>query len=126
LINQAQLTAVESNGGKTNLIISDFGMRDAYAALVVADKRFVNTLELDGGFKGLDMNGIAWVADGDCSGNTVYFIDTEHLQVMQMSDWNWMDRDGSVLSRVASTDAYEAVLYWYAELTTDRPKSSHS
>jgi len=120
---QAQLTAVESNGGKTNLIISDFGMRDAYAALVVADKRFVNTLELDGGFKGLDMNGIAWVADGDCSGNTIYFIDTEHLQVMQMSDWNWMDRDGSVLSRVASTDAYEAVLYWYAELTTDRPKS---
>jgi hypothetical protein len=120
---QSQITAVEANGGKVNLIISDHAMRDAYAALVVADKRFVNTLKLDGGFMGLDYNGIAWVADADCSPNTVYFVDTDHLQIMQMSDWNWMDRDGAVLSRVADSDAYEAVLYWYADLTTDKPRA---
>jgi len=120
---QAQITAVEANGGKTNLIISDHAMRDAYAALVVADKRFVNTMDLDGGFKGLEYNGIAWVADGDCPPNTVFFLDTDHLQIMQMSDWSWMDRDGAVLNRVADADAYEAVLYWYADLTTDRPRA---
>ncbi len=120
---QAQITAVEANGGKTNLIISDHAMRDAYAALVVADKRFVNTMTLDGGWKALEYNGIGWVADSDCPPNTVFFVDTDHLQIMQMSDWNWMDRDGATLSRVANSDAYEAVLYWYADLTTDRPRA---
>lgn len=120
---QAQITAVEANGGKTNLIISDHALRDAYAALVVADKRYVNTMKLDGGFMALEYNGIPWVADADCPINTVFFIDTDHLQIMQMSDWSWMDRDGAVLSRVANSDAYEAVLYWYADLTTDKPKA---
>jgi len=120
---QASLTSVEANGGKTNLIISDHALRDAYAALIVADKRFVNTMKLDGGFTALEYNGIAWVADGDCPANTIFFVDTDHLQIMQMSDWSWMDRDGAVLSRVADADAYEAVLYWYADLTTDKPKA---
>lgn len=120
---QSQVTAVEANGGKTTLIISDHAMRDAYAALVVADKRFVNTMKLDGGFMALEYNGIPWVADADCSPNTVYFIDTDHLEIMQMSDWSWMDRDGAILSRVSGADAYEAVLYWYADLTTDKPRA---
>jgi hypothetical protein len=120
---QASLTSVESNGGKTNLIISDFALRDAYVAQVVADKRFVNTLKLDGGFTALEYNGLPWVADGDCPKNTIFFVDTDHLQIMQMSDWKWMDRDGAVLSRVSGEDAYEAVLYWYADLVTDKPKA---
>ena len=120
---QASLTSVEANGGKTNLILSDHAMRDAYAALVVADKRFVNTMKLDGGFTALEYNGIPWVADSDCPNSTVFFADTDHLQIMQMSDWSWMDRDGAVLSRVSGSDAYEAVLYWYADLTTDKPKA---
>lgn len=120
---QDSITAVEKNGGKTNLILSDHDVRDTYAALVIQDKRFVNTLDLDGGFKALEYNGIPWMADVDCLPNTVYFIDTEHLEIVQMSSWNWMDRDGSVLSRVAGSDAYEAVLFWYADLATDRPRA---
>jgi len=120
---QDSITAVEKNGGKTNLILSNHDLRDAYASLVVADKRFVNTLDLDGGFKALEYNGIPWVADKDVYPNTVFFIDTEHLQIMQMSDWDWMDRDGAVLSRVSGSDAYEAVIYWYADLVTDRPRA---
>jgi len=120
---QASLTSVEINGGKTSLIISDHALRDAYASLVVADKRFVNTMKLDGGFSALEYNGMPWVADADCPANTIFFVDTDHLQIMQMSDWSWMDRDGAVLSRVSGEDSYEAVLYWYADLTTDKPKA---
>ena len=120
---QASISAVEKNGGKTNLIICDHAIRDAYAALVIADKRFVNTLDLDGGFKALEYNGIPLVADADCPPNTMFFLDTEHLQIMQMNDFDWMDKDGAVLSRVASADAYEAVIFWYADLTTDRPRA---
>ena len=119
---QASVSAVESQGGKVDLILSDHDIRDAFASLLVADKRF-NTLELDGGWKALDYSGTGWVADADCPPNTVFFIDLDHLQVMQTSDWDWMDEDGAVLSRVSGSDAYEAVLYWYADLTTDRSKA---
>jgi rhodanese-related sulfurtransferase len=120
---QEAVSAVEKNGGKVNLIVCDHDMRDAYAALVIADKRYVNTMDLDGGFKGLEFNGIPLVADPDAQPNTMFFLDTDHLQIMQMSDWSWMDKDGAVLSRVSGSDAYEAVLYWYADLTTDRPRA---
>lgn len=120
---QASMTAAEKNGAKTNLILTTFELRDAYAALLVSDKRFVNTLDLDGGFKGLDYNGIPLVADADCPPNTMFFLDTSHLFLMQMSDWGWMDKDGAVLNRISGKDAYEAVIYWYADLATDKPRA---
>ena len=120
---QEGVSAVEKNGGTVNLIVSSHDLRDAYAALVVADKRFVNTLDLDGGWKALEYSGIPWLADVDCWPNTVFFLDTSHLQFFQMSGWDWMDKDGAVLSRVSGSDAYEAVLYWYADLGSDRPQA---
>jgi hypothetical protein len=120
---QSAVSAVEMNGGKVNLIVCDHAIRDAYAGLVIADKRYPNTMKLDGGFTALEFNGIPIVPDADCQPNTMYFLDTDHLQIMQMADWNWMDKDGAVLSRVAGYDAYEAVLYWYADLTTDKPRA---
>lgn len=120
---QDSLTSVETNGGKTDLIVTTPALRDAYASLLVADKRYVNTLDLDGGFKALEYSGIPLVADPDATENNMYFLDLSHLFIMQTSDWDWMDQDGAVLSRVSDKDAYEAVLYWYADLATDRPRA---
>lgn len=122
---QEAVTAVEKNGGEVNMILSSHDLRDTYASLVTADKRFVNTLSLDGGWSALEYTGgakaIPWVADVDCMPNTVFFIDTNHLKVMEMSGWDWMQEDGAVLSRVSGSDAYEASLFWYSDLATDRP-----
>ena len=120
---QQSMSAVEKLGGKVDAILTTFELRDAYAALLVADKRYVNTMELDGGWKGLEFNGIPVIADKDCPPNTMFFVDFAHLFLMQMKDFDWMSEDGSVLSRVASTDAYEAALVLYADLATDRPRS---
>lgn len=120
---QDSITAVEKQGGEVGMILSDHDLRDSYAAIVVADKRYVNTMDLDGGWKALDYSGIPWVAEVDCPPNTVFFIDLGHLFLMQMSDWDWMDEDGAILSRVSGEDAYEAVLFWYSELATDRPRA---
>lgn len=125
---QEAISAVEKNGGEVNMIISDHDLRDGYVKLVAADKRYVNTLTLDGGWKALEYSSgnsgaIPWVADVECQPNTIFFVDTNHLRFMQMSDWDWMSEDGAVLSRVANSDAYEAVLFWYSELATDRPRA---
>jgi len=120
---QASLTAVEKNGDDVDLIVCSPDLRDAYAALLVADKRFVNTLDLDGGFKALEYNGIPLVSDSDCQPNTMFFLNSKRLFIMQMGDWDWMDEDGAILSRVSGSDAYEAALFWYSDLATDRPQS---
>jgi len=120
---QSSLTSVEKNGGKTDLIVTTPELRDAYADLLVADKRYPNTLNLDGGFKALEYSQIPLVSDPDATENNMYFLDTSHLQIMQTADWDWMNKDGSVLNRVSDKDAYEAVLFWYADLTTDRPRA---
>ena len=125
---QKSITAVEKNGGEVSMILSDHSLRDAYVTLMANDKRFVNTLTLDGGWKALEYssggNGsIPWVADVDMVPNTIFFLDMKHLQLMEMSGWEWMDEDGAVLSRVSGSDAYEAVLFKYADLATDRPRA---
>ncbi len=120
---QEAFSAVEKNGDSVKLIVTTHDLRDAYAALLVADKRFVNTMDLDGGFKGLEYNGVPLVADPDAVPNTMFFVNPERLFLMQTSDWDFMDKDGAVLSRVSGYDAYEAILFLYADLTTDRPRS---
>lgn len=125
---QKSITAVEKNGGNVTMILSGHDARDSYVSLEAADKRYVSTMTLDGGWKALEYtsggNGsIPWVADVDMMPYTIFFVDLAHLQLMEMSGWEWMDEDGAVLSRVANSDAYEAVLFKYSDLATDRPRA---
>lgn len=113
------LTLCEKADGKISLILTSFDLRDTYAALLVADKRFVNTLELDGGWKALEYNGIPIVADVDAEANRMYFMDESTHKIYRMSDFEWMDRDGAILSRVSNKDSYEATLYAYMNLGVD-------
>ena len=107
----------ESNDGETSFILTTFGVRDSFAKILSADKRFSNTLELKGGFKGLTFNDdIPVVADKDCTPYTMYFVDKSTLELYEMSPITWGDEDGSVLSRVQNYDAYEAFMYWYSNL----------
>lgn len=91
--------------------------------LLIADRRFVETMELDGGFSGIKYTAtektIPIVVDRDCyPKTTLYFPDEEELAFYQQSDFDWMDKDGAVLSRVPDEDAYEATLFIYRELGT--------
>jgi len=59
--------------------------------------------------------------DNDCPAATAFFLNTNHLCQHQMGNsWAFMDRDGSTLKYVTGFDQYEAVIYNYHELTTDR------
>lgn len=113
-----------SGGEDLDLFITSDGVHRAYAAQLTAEKRFVGTLDLKGGYKAISVTagggeiGIVW--DRDAPNNVVFGLNTKHLFIHESSDWEWMDDDGAVLSRVAGLDAYEAVLFRYMELTTDK------
>lgn len=99
-------------------LLCSYGVRAKYVSLLVADKRHVNTMELDGGFKAVDFNGIPLVPDPQCKKNRIYYLAPETLKIYRTSDFDWMEKDGAVLNRVANSDAYEATMFHYGDLGT--------
>ena len=123
---QKMFDTVEIAAGKDygpNLILTTHAIRREYLDLCQADRRYVNTMELDGGWTAIDYNGVPFTVDPDAIDGEIYFLTTKDLQVYRMSDYAWMQKDGSVLDRITGYDAYEAVLYRYAELGCNRRNS---
>lgn len=114
----------EEEGGEVTLILTSRTQRRKYLALVKADGRFVNTLNLDGGFDALEYNGKPLVVEKYCPPDLMYFMDESTMAFYRMSDFEWMQSDGAILSRVSGYDAYEAVLYIYATLGCDAPNKN--
>ena len=117
---------IHINGGTdTDVWMTSDGVHRAYAALLTSLKRFPDTVDLKGGYKGLSAAAggaqvvpVTW--DRDCPSNTAFALRTKNLIEFRMSDWEWLDQDGSTLHYVPGFDAYEAVLYKYMELGTDK------
>lgn len=120
---------VYTNGGDSPTVIwTTLGVRRAYASLLQQLRRFANTTEFTGGFKGLafttDNGEIPVMTDVDCQPNRMYFINEKKLKVYRENDWSFMDRDGSKWQRVIGVDAYDSTLYTYRQLGTHR-RASH-
>ena len=119
--------SVEEEAGQNygpDLILTTRALRREYTDLCRADRRFVNTMTLDGGWKAIDYNGVPFTVDNDAIDGEIYFLTTKDLNLYRMSDYDWMSKDGAILSRVSGYDAYEAVLFRYAELGCAR-RNSH-
>lgn len=119
---RSMLDLCETEGdSRPDLIITDYTQRALYEALLTPSKRFVNPMQLEGGFRALEFDGLPIVVDKDCPPEHWFFINSETLKWYQMSDWEWMDEDGAVLTKVSGYDAYEAILYKYADLGCTDP-----
>lgn len=123
----------QSGGGTATVGFCSLGVRRAYYNLLQSNKRYVNTLEFTGGFKGLgfvtDGGEIPIVSDVDCPGNRIEFLNEKQLKIYNTGNWQFMNRDGSSWQRVITSsgrfDAYEATLYNYRELGTHR-RNAHA
>lgn len=118
---QDSYSLVEQQSGEVSFVLCSYKVRDAYSKLLTPDKRYMNTTDLKGGFKSLDFNGVPLVADRDCTPYTAYFVDKSTLELYEMAPISWADKDGAVLRQVAGYDAYEATLFYYANLGTNAP-----
>jgi len=116
---QQMFDKVELKAGKDygpDTMMTTHAIRREYLDYMEARRRNVNTMELDGGWKAIDYNGIPLLVDPDAIDGEMYFLTLKDLQVYRMSDYDWMDKDGAILSRISGYDAYEAVIFRYAEL----------
>jgi|TARA_R110000787_G_scaffold70290_9_gene156331 hypothetical protein len=112
-------------GEDPDWILTSFGVQRGYAAGLKSQKRFDgDPLVLSGGFKAPSITTprgqIAFMVDRFCPENTAYVLNSSHLIEFVLDDWDFMDEDGSVLSRVSNAAAYEAAMLKFHELATDK------
>lgn len=132
-----QLCQILSGEWPTIIVCSD-GVQRSYAGLLMSQKRFPGATELPGGYSAVEFVAagpkVPVTYDRDCPsgvtaspqtvGGTMWGLNPKHLFLGSASDWDFMDRDGAVLSRTGTTDAYNFTLYRYCDLFTDK-RNSH-
>ena len=122
IIQTALDTIEENSGGAVNFIVCSWGVRRALQKLFSESKRFIDTLELAGGYKAMSYNGIPIVADRFCPAGTMYLLNTEDFTLHQLCDWQWLTGDdGRVLKQIPGKPVYTATLVKYADLICARP-----
>ena len=75
-------------------------------------------MELESGFRALEYNGQPLVPDKDCPDKHMFFLDTSVMSFQKKGDWDWMDMDGAIWSRVTNKEAYEATIVLESNLVT--------
>lgn len=110
--------AEEGSTGKIKMVLGSTPVRRAYFNLLVGLKRTVNSMTYEGGWKGLDFNGMAFLTDLDATPNQIQFLDNDHLKWYELARPQWMDADGSILKWDQGT-GYVATYYWFANFGTD-------
>ena len=110
--------AEQAGSGNISALYTSYGVRRAYQALLDAQKRLVNKYTLKGGYDTIMYNNMPLIVDKHMPTGKLFGIDEEMIKMFKLADFDWMDMDGAVLSRVSGVDAYEAILYGYMELAT--------
>lgn len=115
-------------GGKPSAYFMDYDTQRMYQKLLTADKRFVNTLEGDGGFarkgeKYLEFNGIPLVADKDCP-QRFFVLDQETWKNYVLAEMEFADETGSMMIAQTSADQFEVRIRYFSNLFPENPAAN--
>ena len=90
--------------------------------------RFCDTTTLTGGFEQLSFaagNGAMKInADRLHPWGQVTMLDKQHVRVFSPADWDFLARDGLTVRWVTDVDAFQSILFRYANMGTDRRNTS--
>lgn len=111
--------------GNTKYVLTSWDVVSAYGQLLTPDRRYANAdMQLNGGFKGVDFNGVPMVADYDCPYDEAFFIDPSTLSVEDLAPISFLNEDGNILDRSATTPAWNATLRYYSNLCIKAPNKN--
>ena len=120
---QKAIDDIEANSGsQINFIVCSLDVKRTLMDYFRKMSIVLPTMEIEGGFKALNFNGIPLVADRFCPANTMYLLNTNDFIIHQLCDWKWLEgEDGKILKQVPGKPVYTATLVKYAELMCTRP-----
>lgn len=120
LLDDIEDASGKQGDNKSMLLMTTKGIRSNYADLLQADRRYVDTLDLVGGWSALAYQAgndkIPMLVDKMALANAICALDRRFLKIYRASDFDWMDDDGNMLARKSGYDAYQAVMYCYQNL----------
>jgi len=104
------------------------GVFRAYWQLLKSDRRFVNTSEFTGGYKGLIFDStqgeIPMLNDDQATSGTMYYVNEKQLDIMRPYEYKLMDRGGSTWHQKSDAngtyDVWQAWLVEHSEIGTKR------
>lgn len=117
-----------ASGSEPTLWIGSHGVVRSYANSLTTRSRFVNTVQLRGGWSGVEIaaaDNAAFAKDRDCPNNTAYALSPDKFVEYRMTDYDWADTDGRVLRNVSGEDSWEAFLRIYHEIATSQ-RNAHA
>lgn len=137
------LTGYSEDGQSANktplsLALTNHALRRRMAGLLLADRRFKagSDVTLDGGYKGIDYDGVPIISDADAGLantpqklNRIYIFNLDGIEFLcpPGRDFFWLDEDGSMLKMKPGTNAYldawQAYMGLYCELAVTGPNS---
>jgi len=109
--------------GKGKILYTTFEIRDKIAAILESDKRYMNTVDLPGGWTSVTYSGVPIVTDVDCYPGELFGLHLSDFAMYHLGEPSWADEDGSILKFVTGYDMYEGILYWDSELGCSRPNA---
>lgn len=122
---QAQIDDTDRKaGGKTNFLLSSYGVRRAYQELQLANKRITDTMKLEGGYTAISYNGMPFVVEKYAPNGYLYGLDLSTWKLYHIEDWSWLEEDGAVLNRVANQAIWEASLVRYCDIGCSKPRGN--
>lgn len=127
-LQQAEDEAERRGGRGINAIYSDFVSRRYYQKLLTADKRYVNTVQGDGGFSSkdknyLEFNGKPWVADKDAP-TRIFFLPDKYIEKYVLEEMAFADETGSMYIAQAENDQLEVRIRFFANLFNSKAAGS--
>lgn len=113
IIQNGLSTVEKAFKGKVDAFICSYGIRDAFADLMLTYRRHVNKTELRAGFSTVAYNDIPFIPDRDALPNRLMGIDRSDIRqhCMGSTDYRFIDEDGSVYHRLQDEHAFQAAVY---------------
>jgi len=123
-----------SEFGNPDLIITTVALRNKYSSLLSAQKRYMNTVDLKGWFKGLEVSvweqPIPMVADYDCPAWVLFWLDTETFSLAELNPLEYLvDGSWAIMTNVYDTDgkripAFQTTMKFYGNLVCTNPRAN--
>lgn len=126
-IKQAQILARRRGGSKPKAWMTDFDTERYYERLLVADKRFVNTMKGDGSFsttesEHLEYGGSPIIPDKDFARRFIG-IDTNCWKWYVLEEMKFASETGAMYIAQTDVDAWEVRVRFFANLFNQKPSA---
>lgn len=110
ILQEAENASEQAGQGKISNWLTSYNLERALLNLLQANRRYVNTMELKGGFEALEYNNKAFIKDVDMTAGRIYGIDRDCWAMYQHAPIHWVDDDGHILHRDNDRDCFFATM----------------